>query len=94
MKVRCDGKHLARRLIVSSIAGEAVDSLIFFPVAFLGVLSGKELLDQILMQFVLKTLYEIIFLPVTVRAIRGLKKREGEDVYDRDISYGIFEVFK
>ena len=46
------------------------------------------------MQFVLKTLYEIIFLPVTVRAIRGLKKREGEDVYDRDISYGIFEVFK
>lgn len=94
MKVRSEGKRLGGRLIVSSIAGEVADSIIFFPIAFLGVLSGKELIDQMLMQFILKTLYEIIFLPVTIRVIRGLKKMEGEDVYDRDISYGIFDVFK
>lgn len=94
LKVRTEGKKLAGRLVLSSVAGEAADSLLFFPIAFLGVLAGKELLDQLLLQFVLKTLYEIVLLPLTVWIIRKLKAYEGEDVYDRDISYGIFEVFK
>ena len=47
-----------------------------------------------MLQFVLKTVYEIILLPLTTFVIRRLKEYEGEDVYDRDISYGIFEVFK
>ena len=94
MKTRTGGRNLAGRLVLSSIAGEAADSLLFFPVAFLGVLSGVELLSQLLLQFVLKTLYEIVLLPLTTFVIRRLKAYEGEDVYDRDISYGIFEVFK
>ena len=94
MKVRTGGKKLAGRLALSSVAGEAADSLLFFPIAFLGVLSGAELLSQLLLQFVLKTLYEIVLLPLTTFLIRRLKAYEGEDVYDRDISYGIFEVFK
>ena len=94
MKVRTEGKKLAGRLVLSSVAGETADSLLFFPIAFLGVLTGKELLNQLLLQFVLKTLYEIVLLPLTTWVIRKLKSYEGEDVYDRDISYGIFEVFK
>ena len=94
MKIRTGGKKLAGRLVLSSIAGEAADSLLFFPIAFLGVLAGKELLNQLMLQFVLKTVYEIILLPLTTFVIRRLKEYEGEDVYDIDISYGIFEVFK
>lgn len=63
-------------------------------IAFLGVLAGKELLSQLLLQFVLKSLNEVIFLPVTTVVIPALKRYEGLDVYDHDISYGLFEVFK
>lgn len=94
MKVRTGGKKLAGRLVLSSVAGEAADSLLFFPIAFLGVMAGKELLNQLVLQFVLKTLYEIILLPLTTCVIRKLKQYEGEDVYDTDINYGIFEIFK
>ena len=94
LKVRTGGKKLAGRLVLSSVAGEAADSLLFFPIAFLGVLAGKELVNQLLLQFVLKTLYEIVLLPLTTFVIGRLKKYEGEDVYDRDISYGVFDVFK
>ena len=94
MKVRTDGKRLPGRLILSSVVGEAADSLLFFPIAFLGVLQGSEMLSQMLLQFILKTLYEIIFLPLTVFLIRKLKAYEGEDVFDRGINYGVFEVFR
>ena len=94
MKVRTDGKRLPGRLILSSVVGEAADSLLFFPIAFLGVLQGGEILLQMLLQFILKTLYEIIFLPLTVFLIRKLKTYEGEDVFDRGINYGVFEVFR
>ncbi len=94
MKVKTGGKRLAGRLALSSVAGEAADSLLFFPIALLGTLSGKELLIQLLVQFALKTIYEIALLPLTTFVIRKLKAYEGEDAYDRDISYGIFDVFK
>lgn len=81
LKVRTRGKRLAGRLVLSSIA-------------FLGVLAGKELLSQLLLQFVLKSLNEVIFLPVTTVVIPALKRYEGLDVYDHDIDYGLFEVFK
>ena len=76
MKERSNGERLGVRLIVSSLAGEAADSLIFFPVAFAGILPWKTILDMMLMQFILKTLYEVILLPVTIRIIHYFKKRE------------------
>ena len=94
MKTKTGGRKLAGRLVLSSVAGEAADSLLFFPIAFLGVLPGGELLRLLLLQFVLKILYELVLLPLTIFFIRKLKAYEGEDVYDRDISYGIFDVFK
>ena len=59
----------------------------------IGVLGGMELLDQMLFQFILKTVYEIIFLPITIPFIRSIKKAEQEDAFDKDINYGIFEIF-
>ena len=76
MKERSGDRRLGVRLIVSSLAGEAADSLIFFPIALAGVLPWKTILDMMLMQFILKVLYEVIFLPLTIRIINSLKKRE------------------
>ena len=95
MKVMSKGEHLGRRLILSSVAGEAADSVIFFPIAFIGVLSGPEVLDQLLFQFILKTVYEIVLVPlVTIPFIGFIKRYEGADAYDEQVSYGIFEVFR
>lgn len=93
-KVKTKGGKIAGRLALSSVMGEATDSLVFFPIAFLGVLTVKEMFNQMLFQFILKTVFELILIPVIVPMIKKLKAYEGEDVYDQDISYGIFDVFR
>lgn len=74
------------------MVGEAVDSVIFFPIAFIGVLAGTEVLDQALDQFLLKTVYEIVALPLVIFFINTIKKVEDSDVTDNDISYHIFKL--
>lgn len=69
-------KHFSLRAILSTLAGESVDSLIFFPMAFGGTMPGSELFELMVIQIFLKTLYEIIILPVTVRVVRFFKKME------------------
>lgn len=92
MKVASRGRHFSLRAILSTVAGEGADSLIFFPLAFGGLISPAELLKLIGVQVVLKTLYEVIALPVTVRLVRYIKKKEGSDVYDEHISYNILRI--
>ena len=92
MKVAQDGKSFSIRAIVSSIAGECLDSLIFMPIAFWGT-PWKDLAWMMLFQVTFKVLYEIIILPVTTRVVRKLKEVEEEDVYDRDIHYNPFKIF-
>lgn len=91
MKVITSGKHFSLRAIVSTLAGESADSIIFFPLAFGGLMPIKELLGLMLVQVFLKTSYEIIILPITIRLVKYIKKKEGIDVYDTDISYNIFK---
>ena len=79
--------------IWSTVAGESCDSLIFFPLALGGVVPAAELPKLMIWQVVLKTVYEIIVLPVTIRVVRFLKHHEGEDVYDKNISYNVFKIF-
>lgn len=93
MKINDKGKRFPLRAIMSTIWGEGADSLIFFPLAFYGVLPNEELPLMMLSQLVLKTVYEIIFLPITIRVVNWVKVREGEDVYDNNVSYNIFSVF-
>ncbi len=90
MKVISKGKHFSLRAILSTIFGEGADSIVFFPIAFIGVVPNNEIIVLIISQIILKTLYEIIILPITIRVVKLTKKSEGIDVYDNDISYNIF----
>jgi len=90
MKIASQGRHFSVRAILSTVAGEGADSLIFFPLAFWGVLPAEALPPLMLWQVILKTAYEIVVLPLTIRVVRLLKRYEGEDVYDNGIRYNIF----
>ncbi len=92
MKVATKGKGFSLRAILSTIAGESADSIIFFPIAFAGLMPFNELVKMMIVQACLKTLYEIIALPITVRVVRIVKTKEGIDVFDDGISYGIFTI--
>lgn len=92
MKIASKGKHFSLRAIVSTLIGESADSMIFFPIAFAGLVPLKELLILIGTQAVLKSLYEVIILPITIRVVNYIKKVDGSDVYDVDTSYNILRV--
>lgn len=91
MKVMSQGRHFSFRAIVSTVLGECADSIVFFPIAFGGLMPVRELAVMMLTQVVLKSLYEVVILPVTVRVVKAVKKVEGNDVYDTGISYNIFK---
>lgn len=91
MKIASNGKNFSLRAILSTVAGESIDSLIFFPLALSSVVPAKELILLMVWQVILKAVYEIIALPITIRVVKALKKYEGEDVYDEGISYGWFK---
>ena len=92
MKLRDGDKRFSLRAVLSTLVGESADSLIFFPIAFAGIISLPNLLTLIGVQIVLKTLYEIIALPVTVRVVKYIKRVDNSDVYDHNISYSPFRV--
>ena len=92
MKVASQGRNFSARAIWSTVVGETADSLIFFPVAFGGVIAWKELLIMMGIQIVLKSMYEVIILPVTIRVVKAIKKIDVSDVYDTDISYNVLKV--
>ncbi|MCD7898797.1 MAG: queuosine precursor transporter [Bacteroides sp.] len=92
MKIASQGKNFSARAIWSTVVGESADSVIFFPLAFGGLIPVKELLIMIGIQIILKSLYEVLILPVTIRVVKFIKKVEGDDVYDNDISYNILKV--
>ena len=92
MKIASKGKNFSLRAIASTLVGESADSMIFFPIAFGGVIAWKELLIMMGIQIVLKSMYEVIILPVTIRVVKAIKKIDGSDVYDTDISYNVLKV--
>ena len=93
MKIHDGQKRFSLRAILSTVFGETTDSVIFFPLAFLGVIPATELPWIMLYQVMLKTAYEIIVLPLTIRVVAWVKKHEQTDVYDNDISYSIWKLF-
>ena len=92
MKLRHGGRRFSLRAIVSTLAGEGVDSLIFFSIAFTGILPPSDLLMLMLTQTGMKTAYEILVLPLTSKIVVYLKKVEKVEVFDRDISYNPFKI--
>lgn len=92
MKVRSGGKRFGLRAIVSSVGGELLDSCVFYPLAFWGIMSAETILSIIFTQVTVKTLYEVIILPVTSRVVVYLKEKEGVDTFDENISYNPFKL--
>lgn len=92
MKIASQGKNFSARAIWSTVVGETADSLIFFPLAFGGIIPIRELVVMMCIQIVLKSLYEILILPVTIRVVKVIKKIEGVDVFDNDISYNVLKI--
>ncbi len=92
MKLRDRERRFSLRAVLSTLVGEGADSLIFFPLAFGGLMPVSELAKMMLIQVSAKTLYEIIVLPLTTQIVKYIKRREGTSVYDDNISYNVFKV--
>ncbi len=93
MKLGQQGRNFSLRAVASTLFGETVDSLVFFPIAFYGVLPNTTLVALICTQAGMKTAYEIVVLPLTVRVVRYLKRKEELDVYDYKVSYKWWRIF-
>ena len=92
MKVATKGKGFSGRAIASTLVGESADSLIFISIAFAGVFPIGVLITMIFTQAVLKTVYEILILPVTIWVVNFVKRVEGIDTFDTNMSYNLFRV--
>jgi uncharacterized integral membrane protein (TIGR00697 family) len=92
MKLKSSGRHFSLRAIVSTIFGETCDSVLFISIGFVGNVPANILLQMIIIQIVLKTLYEIVILPITILVVNYVKRCEGVEVYDRNISYNPFKL--
>lgn len=87
-----DGRGFSARAVISSLWGEGVDSMIFFPLAFGGILEWSEIGALIVTQTLLKTLYEILILPVTMRVVRHLRDVEGGECNSAPKSYKWWKI--
>ncbi len=92
MKLVTDGRLLWTRTIGSTIAGEAVDSVIFYPLAFLGVWPTSQVLQVMLSNYVLKVGWEALMTPFTYRIVNFLKRAESEDYFDRTTNFTPFSL--
>jgi queuosine precursor transporter len=92
MKILQHGRHFSLRAVASTIVGEGADSLVFFTIAFSGILHRHHLMVVILTQTALKTGYEIVALPLTNYIVKRLKKHEQTNVFDNKVSYNPFKM--
>ena len=94
MKLWTAGRHLWTRTIGSTIAGQGVDSLIFYPLAFWGATGFTDALvvKLIFVQWALKVAWEALLTPVTYAVIGSLKRAEGVDVYDEGTDFTPFRA--
>ncbi len=90
MKVWTKGQHLWSRTIGSTFFGQAVDSLIFYPVAFLGIWSVQQVVTVMFTNWLLKVLWEALLTPVTYAVVGWFKAREGVDIYDTGTDFSPF----
>jgi queuosine precursor transporter len=92
LKVITEGKFLWIRTISSTIVGQLVNTAVFYSVALSGILPNPILFQSILIGWLLKTLVEIVFTPITYIIVSYLKRIENEDFYDRDTNFNPFNL--
>jgi queuosine precursor transporter len=91
-KVLTRGKGFSVRAVVSTLVGEGADSLIFITVAFAGIFPVYAILTMISTQALIKTVYEIAVLPLTIWVVKKVKEMEGIDTFDYSVSYNPFRL--
>ena len=92
LKVLTQGRWLPLRTISSTVVGEAVDSLLFYPLAFYGVFSNETLIMGMVVNYCIKVGWEILATPLTVRIVAWIKKKEQEDFYDTTTTFTPFSL--
>ena len=94
LKILTAGRWLWMRTIGSTIVGEAVDSALFYPLAFwgTGIIPDDKLPLVMMAQFFTKVGVEVVFTPVTYKVVNFLKRAEGEDYYDRHTKFTPFTL--
>jgi uncharacterized integral membrane protein (TIGR00697 family) len=92
LKVRTEGRWLWMRTIGSTIAGEGIDSIIFYPLAFLGTWETPLVIQVMITNYFLKVLWEVVATPLTYQFVKFLKRAEHEDYYDRDTDFNPFTL--
>lgn len=90
LKIFTQGKWLWTRTIGSTAIGEAVDSGLFYVIAFAGIWQFEDIVKVALTQYVLKTSWEVLSTPVTYKVVNALKRLENEDYYDRNTNFNPF----
>ena len=92
MKLWTGGKHLWTRTIGSTVVGQGLDSLIFYPLAFYGLAGWppEQLMQVVISQWLIKTTWEALLTPFTYIVVGWLKRREGVDVFDSDTDFSPF----
>ncbi len=91
MKIWTQGKHLWTRTIGSTVVGQGVDSLIFYPLAFWGVWSNTQVITVMITNWLLKVGWEVVLTPVTYAVVGWLKRKEGVDIFDEDTDFYAFQ---
>ncbi|MEZ0494822.1 queuosine precursor transporter [Sphingomonas sp. IW22] len=92
MKILTAGRHLWSRTIGSTVVGQAVDSLLFYPIAFLGIWTTEQVLTVMVTNWAMKVAWEVVLTPVTYAVVGGLKRAEGVDIFDRDTDFTPFRT--
>jgi hypothetical protein len=92
MKIATKGRYLWARTIGSTLAGQALDSAIFITLAFAWTMSGADLVETIITQWLVKSAYEAAATPLTYAVVGFLKRKEGLDVYDRRTRFSPFSL--
>lgn len=92
MKILTKGKYLWTRTIGSTIAGEFIDSIIFYPVAFLGIWENTLVVKVMIANYFLKVAWEVAVTPFTYKIVGFLKRTEHEDYYDTDTNFSPFNI--
>jgi queuosine precursor transporter len=92
MKIITKGKHLWSRTIGSTVVGEMVDSLIFYPLAFWSIWPSDLVIKVMLTNYLLKVAVEVVMTPLTYKIVNSLKKAEHEDYFDYDTNFTPFSI--
>jgi uncharacterized integral membrane protein (TIGR00697 family) len=92
LKIWTQGKYLWSRTIGSTAVGELVDSSLFYVIAFYGIWPTEQVVHVAMVQYILKTSWEIVATPLTYAVVNFLKRRENEDYYDRHTHFNPFRI--